>query len=109
MYTNTCYAMLYYMACVYVYMYIHIHMCIHIYIYIYIYMPAGVLVPEVLRTRDSRAQSPNNRHWNFKAFEEHLRNHVSVCFVTEQYLYVIICLGVQALGWSGNCSSRVPD
>ena len=32
-------------------------------------------------------QSPNHRHRNLKAFEEHIQTHVSVCFVTEQYSY----------------------
>ena len=35
---------------------------------------AGIMVCE---------QLPSHRHRNLKAFEEHIENHVSVCFITE--------------------------
>ena len=31
-------------------------------------------------------QSPNHRHRNLKAFEEHIQKHDSYCFVAEQYV-----------------------
>ena len=42
-------------------------------------------------------QLPNRRHQNLKAFEEHIQQYGSVCFVTEQYLYNLSGYGVRVV------------
>ena len=45
----------------------------------------------------SHEQVPDHRRQNFKAFEEHVEQHVSSCFVTESYLYNFSGLGVRVV------------
>ena len=33
-------------------------------------------------SRGKAERLPNHRHWNLKAFEEHIQTHIYVCFVT---------------------------
>ena len=40
---------------------------------------------------------PHHWHLNLKAFREHIRNQVSDCFVTEEYVYNISGLGVRVV------------
>ena len=58
------------------------------------------------------AQSPNHRHRNSKAFEEHIQTSVSSGFVTEHCLYNSLRSGVMAV-WKlftlANDAASVPE